>query len=110
SHPDGAAAPEERGGFRSQEGAERCSAIRSAFRDVSAKGYCAAKDAYYWGLHGSILISFSSIITGMTATAAPIDEREALFDVLNDIQGLLLGDKGYISQTLKNELIVYHHI
>jgi hypothetical protein len=86
--------------------AKRC----RTFRDVSAKGYCAAKDEYYWGLHGSILISFSGIITGRTATAAPVDEREALFDVLNDIQGLLLGDKGYISQTLKKELIVYHHI
>jgi hypothetical protein len=73
--------------------AKRC----RTFRDVSAKGYCAAKDEYYWGLHGSLIISASGVITGKTATAAPLDEREALFDVLPGIQGLLIGDKGYIT-------------
>ena len=86
--------------------AKRC----RTFRDVSAKGYCAAKDEYYWGLHGSIVISLSGVITGTTATPAPIDEREALFDVLHGIHGLLIGDKGYISQRLQKELIVYHRV
>jgi len=39
-----------------------------------------------------------------------MDERAALFDVLDDIQGLLMGDKGYISQNLHTELMVYQHI
>lgn len=86
--------------------AKRC----RTFRDVSAKGYCAAKDEYYWGLHGSLIISASGVITGKTATAAPLDEREALFDVLPDIQGLLIGDKGYISKPLHKELLMYHHV
>ena len=86
--------------------AKRC----RTFRDVSAKGYCAAKDEYYWGLHGSLIISASGVITGKTATAAPLDEREALFDVLPGIQGLLIGDKGYISKPLHKELLMYHHV
>ena len=86
--------------------AKRC----RTFREVSAKGYCAAKDEYYWGLHGSLVISLSGVITHKTATAAPIDERAALFDVLDGIQGLLIGDKGYISQRVHKELIVYQHI
>jgi len=86
--------------------AKRC----RTFRDVSAKGSCAAKDEYYWGLHGSLIISASGVITGKTATAAPLDEREALFDVLPGIQGLLIGDKGYISKPLHKELLVYHHV
>jgi hypothetical protein len=86
--------------------AKRC----RTFREVSAKGYCAAKDEYYWGLHGSIVISLSGVITSKTATAAPMDERVALFDVLDGIQGLLIGDKGYISQNLHTELMVYQHI
>ena len=86
--------------------AKRC----RTFRDVSAKGYCAAKDEYYWGLHGSLVISASGVITGKTATAAPLDERAALFDVLPGIQGLLIGDKGYISQSLHKELLVYHRV
>jgi len=86
--------------------AKRC----RTFRDVSAKGYCAAKDEYYWGLHGSVIISLSGVITGKTATAAPLDEREALFDVLPGIQGLLIGDKGYISKTLHKGLLMYHQV
>lgn len=86
--------------------AKRC----RTFRDVSAKGYCAAKDEYYWGLHGSLIISMSGVITGKTATAASLDEREALFDVLPGIQGLLSGDKGYISKPLHKELLIYHHV
>ena len=77
---------------------------------MSAKGYCAAKDEYYWGLHGSIVISLSGVITHKTATAAPIDERAAFFDVLDDIQGLRIGDKGYSSQRGHKELIVYQSI
>jgi hypothetical protein len=65
---------------------------------VSAQGSCAAKDEYYWGLHGSLIISASGVLTGKTATAAPLDEREALFDVLPGIQGLFIGDKGYSSK------------
>jgi hypothetical protein len=61
---------------------------------VSAKGSCAAKDEYPWGLHGSLVISAAGVITGKTATVAPLDEREAFFEVLPGIQGLLIGDKG----------------
>lgn len=86
--------------------AKRC----RTFRDVSAKGYCAAKDEYDWGLHGSLIISASGVITGKTATPAPLDEREAFFDVLPGIHGLLIGDKGYISQSLHKELLVYHEV
>ena len=39
-----------------------------------------------------------------------MDERAALFDVLEGIQGFLIGDKGYISQNLHTELMVYQHI
>jgi hypothetical protein len=77
---------------------------------VSAQGYGAAKDEYDWGLHGSLVISASGVITGQTATAAPIDERAALFDVLPGIQGLWIGDKGYSSQSLQKELLIYHGV
>jgi len=57
-----------------------------------------------------MVISLSGIITGRTATPAPLDEREAFCDVLHGIQGLLIGDKGYRSQKLQKELMVYHHV
>lgn len=38
---------------------------------------------------------------GITVTAANIDEREAAYDVLRAIEGLVLGDKGYIRPQFK---------
>jgi len=80
------------------------------FRDVAAVGYCATKKEYYWGLHGHVVISRTGVITGLTATAANVDERVALFEVIEDIQGLLIGDKGYISKLLHDDLIQYKSI
>ena len=37
----------------------------------------------------------------MTVTAANIDERDAAYDILDVIEGLLIGDKGYIRPQFK---------
>jgi hypothetical protein len=50
------------------------------------------------------MISGNGIITGLSLTAANGGEREALWDLVYGIKGLLIGDKGYISQFLKEEL------
>jgi hypothetical protein len=47
-----------------------------------------------------LLVSADGIITGFTLTPANGDEREALWDLRQEIQGLLIGDKGYILQAL----------
>lgn len=77
-------------------------------RDVAALGYCATKKQYDWGLHGHVVISRTGVMTGFAATAAHVDERVALFDVLDNIQGLLIGDKGAVSQTLHDDLANSH--
>ncbi len=79
-------------------------------RDVAAVGYCATKEKYYWGLHGHVVISRTGVITGFAATAANVDERVALFDVLDNLQGLLIGDKGYLSKALHDDLAQYQSI
>ena len=66
-------------------------------------GYCAAKQEYYYGLKGHLLIDLRGVVTGITVTAAPVDERDAAYDVLTAIEGLLLGDKGYIRPQFKAE-------
>ena len=66
-------------------------------------GYCAAKKAYYYGLKGHLLIDLRGVVTGITVTAAPVDERDAAHDVLTAIEGILLGDKGYIRPQFKAE-------
>jgi hypothetical protein len=67
-------------------------------------GYCAAKREYYYGFHGHLMISFDGVITGLTVTPASGSERDALWDLVEEIQGLLIGDKGYLGTFLKAEL------
>jgi IS5 family transposase len=68
------------------------------FGGIAAMSYCAAKDQYYFGLKGHVLITASGVVTAITVTPANTDEREAAWDLVEGIVGLLLGDKGYISQ------------
>jgi hypothetical protein len=70
-------------------------------RPESAYGYCAAKDEYYFGLKGHVLIDLRGVVTALTVTAANIDERDAAYDILAVIEGLLIGDKGYIRPQFK---------
>jgi hypothetical protein len=64
-------------------------------------GYCAAKDEHYYGLKANLLIDLRGVVVGITLTAANIDERDSAYDLLQMIEGLLLGDKGYIRPQFK---------
>jgi hypothetical protein len=41
---------------------------------------------------------------------ATVDERVALFAVVEDVTGLFIGDKGYISKRFHEDLLHYHVI
>lgn len=75
------------------------------FRGTAAYGHCAAKNEKYYGFKGHILISLTGVITDCTLTAANEDERDALPDLLQGIHGLVIGDKGYISKAMHEELL-----
>ena len=55
--------------------------------------------------NGHLVISGNGIITGFTLTSAATDEREAVWDTIHGIKGLLIGDKGYISKFLQEQLL-----
>ena len=74
------------------------------FPEVANYGYCAAKQEIYYGFHGHLLISGAGIITAFCLTPANGSEREALWELLPRIQGVLIGDKGYLSAPLQAEL------
>lgn len=74
------------------------------FREEAAYGYCASKEETYYGLRGNLVLSFNGTITGITLTAANVDERDSLWEIIQNIQGLLIGDKGYIRAELKEAL------
>ena len=77
------------------------------FRGKAGYGYCAAKDEKFYGFRGHLLISFSGVVTGFTVTNASADERDALWELLPGIHGLIIGDKGYISGDLHGELLTH---
>lgn len=80
------------------------------FKGLATYGYCASKDEAYYGFSGHLLINFNGILSGLAVTSANEDEREALREMVPPIKGLLIGDKGYISQVLKEELRAHEDI
>jgi hypothetical protein len=84
-------------------GFSRAPGCRS-FKGIAAYGYCAAKKQTYYGFHGHLLISATGVITAFSLTAGNGSEREALWDLVPAIHGLLIGDKGYLSAALQHEL------
>lgn len=78
------------------------------FKGQASYGYCASKAEIYYGFKGHLLTSGHGVISGFTLTPAPIDERDAVFDLIGTTTGLLLGDKGYIRPLLQEELRAQH--
>lgn len=74
------------------------------FKEHGAYGYCATKQEKYYGFKGHIVISSIGIVTTATCAAANKDERDVCPELMGKIQGLLLGDKGYIRPELKEAL------
>lgn len=84
-------------------GFARAPSCRS-FKGIAAYGYCAAKKQTYYGFHGHLLISATGVITSFSLTPANGSERETLWEMVSSIHGLLIGDKGYLSAPLQQEL------
>jgi hypothetical protein len=61
-----------------------------------AWGFCAAKDEHYYGLKGHVVMAMHGTVSAFVVTAANVDERQILWEVVGKIKGLLIGDKGYI--------------
>ena len=74
------------------------------FKGEAGFSYCAAKDENYYGFEGHVLVSFDGIICGYAFAAANVDERDVLPEMVTGLHGLLIGDKGYIRPSLKQEL------
>lgn len=82
-----------------------CKLARAVRRQVlkaeADYGYCAAKREYDYGLKAHRLLERRGVAVGLTVTAANVDEREAAYDLLRAIEGLVWGDKGYIRPPFK---------
>jgi hypothetical protein len=74
------------------------------FKGDASYGYCATKKEHYYGFRGHLVINSSGVITAATVAAANIDERDVCPELVEKIQGLLLGDKGFLRPLLQEEL------
>lgn len=74
------------------------------FKGKAAYGYCATKQETYYGFHGHLVVNSIGVITAGTFTAANVDERDVCPELMEKIQGLAIGDKGFIRPILKEEL------
>lgn len=75
------------------------------FSNEAAYGYCASKDEKYYGFKGNLLINSDGVITEITATAANIDERESLWELLEKVHGMVIADKGLIGAEYKQKIL-----
>jgi hypothetical protein len=74
------------------------------FKGEAEFSYCAAKKEKYYGFEGHLVVSSEGIICGYALAAANVDERDVLPEMVTGLRGLLIGDKGYIRPSLKQEL------
>lgn len=74
-----------------------------AFKGEAWFGYCASKKKHFYGFQGHLLIDARGIPVALQLTAANIDERDAAYDFLGNISGMLLGDKGYIRPEFESD-------
>jgi hypothetical protein len=75
------------------------------FRGEATFGHCASKAQTYYGFKALLLTSGEGVIEHIALFGAHVDERDALVDMdLSAIQGMLLGDKGFIRPILKEDL------
>lgn len=77
------------------------------FNGEATFGYCASKAETYYGFKGNLLINSEGVIAGITVAAANVDERQSLWDMLSNITGLLIADKGLIGEKFQKEVFEY---
>lgn len=70
----------------------------SAARDKSSTGW-------YYGFKLHLAVNEQGEILGFYLTAANVDEREMVDWITQNLSGKLIGDKGYLSQTLFEKLM-----
>ena len=75
----------------------------TVYKGEAAYGYCAAKKKSFYGFQGRLMQE----VFPMTITAANIDECISICDLLHNVGGLLVGDKGYIKPSLKSDCHSY---
>lgn len=76
----------------------------SLFKGEAGYGRCASKNEVYYGFKGHMVITSSGLISSLMITPANIEEHQPVEDLLKGMRGIVIGDKGFISNNLKTKL------
>jgi len=76
------------------------------FAGIASFGCSATKLGTFYGFRGHLLINAQGVILGLEVTPAHVDERDVVPELVVGLEGLLLGDKGYIRHRLTTDLAV----
>lgn len=74
------------------------------FKGEASFGYSATKLGTFYGFKGHVLVNASGVIMALDIGAANVDERDMVYELVAGLEGLLLGDKGYLRPALKLDL------
>jgi len=74
------------------------------FQGVASFGYGASKKEKCWGFKENVVINSQGVIVAVTVALAPIDERHSMFEAIDKLTALLIGDRGFIGTELQEEL------
>lgn len=74
------------------------------FQGEADFGYSATKLGTFYGFKGHLLINAEGVVIGLGIAAANVDERDLVPELVTGLEGLLLGDKGYLRPLLTLEL------
>ena len=85
--------------------ASRCAFGRDGFERAPAWGYCASQGMHYYGYKLHALCGISGVIHSYDMTAANVHDLHYLKDVVWEYHDcMLLGDKGYLSAPIQQNL------
>jgi hypothetical protein len=76
----------------------------ACFKGEAGYGRCASKNQVYYGFKGHLLITASGVISAFAVTSANIEEHRVIEELSESFKGLIIGDKGFISEALKGRL------
>ena len=74
------------------------------FKGEASFGCSATKLGTFYGFRGHLLINTHGVVMGLALAAANVDERDLVPELATGLEGLLLGDKGYIRPMLTIDL------
>ena len=63
----------------------------TCFKGEAQFGYCAAEKKHFYGFQGHLLVDNRGIPVRLQLTPANVDERDAAYELLEGISGVLIG-------------------